>query len=78
MSTSQKAQSPAATGLSEDEETIASQKREATLAALFALRGAELHRTRRGGFTVSLPGRAAHFLDIDSLENFARRMEAEQ
>ena len=59
MHTTQKAQSPAATGLSAYENTstdIVSPKRETTLLARFAMKGAAVHRLADGGFIAALVG----------------------
>ena len=56
IGTTQKAQSPAATGLSADENTstdIVSLKRETTLIARCAMKGAAVHRLADGGFIVA-------------------------
>ena len=59
IGTTQKAQSPAATGLSANENTstsILDQKRETTLMARFAMKGAAVHRLADGGFIVAQMG----------------------
>lgn len=77
IGTTQKAQSPAATGLSADENTstdILGQKRETTLIARFALKGAAVHRLADGGFLVAQWGLSRHCVDFASLMAFARQM----
>ena len=77
IGTTQKAQSPAATGLSADENTstdILGQKRETTLIARFALKGAAVHRLADGGFIVAQWGLSRHCVDFASLLAFARQM----
>ena len=77
IGTTQKAQSPAATGLSADENTsteIVGQKRETTLIARFALKGAAVHRLADGGFIVAQWGLSRHCVDFASLVAFARQM----
>jgi len=77
MQTTQKAQSPAATGLSAYENTstdILGQKRETTLLARFALKGAAVHRLADGGFIVAQWGLSRHCVDFASLMAFARQM----
>ena len=77
IGTTQKAQSPAATGLSADENTstdILGQKRETTLIARFALKGAAVHRLADGGFIVAQWGLSRHCVDFASLMAFARQM----
>ena len=75
--TTQKAQSPAATGLSANETTnveILDPKRETTLIARFALKGAAVHRLADGGFIVAQWGLSRHCVDFASLVAFARQM----
>jgi len=75
--TTQKAQSPAATGLSANENTstnILDQKRETTLMARFAMKGAAVHRLADGGFIVAQLGLSRHCVDFASLMAFARQM----
>lgn len=77
MQTTQKAQSPAATGLSANENTstdILGQKRETTLIARFAMKGAAVHRLADGGFIVAQWGLSRHCVDFASLMAFARQM----
>lgn len=77
IGTTQKAQSPAATGLSAYENTstdILGQKRETTLIARFALKGAAVHRLADGGFIVAQLGLSRHCVDFASLMAFARQM----
>lgn len=77
IGTTQKAQSPAATGLSAYENTstdILGQKRETTLMARFALKGAAVHRLADGGFIVAQWGLSRHCVDFASLMAFARQM----
>lgn len=77
MQTTQKAQSPAATGLSANENTnteILDPKRETTLIARFALKGAAVHRLADGGFIVAQWGLSRHCVDFASLMAFARQM----
>ena len=77
MQTTQKAQSPAATGLSANENTnteILDPKRETTLIARFALKGAAVHRLADGGFLVAQWGLSRHCVDFASLMAFARQM----
>ena len=77
MQTTQKAQSPAATGLSANENTnteILDPKRETTLIARFAMKGAAVHRLADGGFIVAQWGLSRHCVDFASLMAFARQM----
>ena len=77
IGTTQKAQSPAATGLSAYKNTstdILGQKRETTLIARFALKGAAVHRLADGGFIVAQWGLSRHCVDFASLMAFARQM----
>jgi hypothetical protein len=77
IGTTQKAQSPAATGLSANEHTnveILDPKRETTLIARFALKGAAVHRLADGGFIVAQWGLSRHCVDFASLMAFARQM----
>ena len=77
IGTTQKAQSPAATGLSANENTntgILDQKRETTLIARFAMKGAAVHRLADGGFIVAQWGLSRHCVDFASLMAFARQM----
>jgi hypothetical protein len=77
IGTTQKAQSPAATGLSAYENTssdILGQKRETTLIARFAMKGAAVHRLADGGFIVAQWGLSRHCVDFASLMAFARQM----
>lgn len=77
MQTIQKAQSPAATGLSANENTnteILDPKRETTLIARFAMKGAAVHRLADGGFIVAQWGLSRHCVDFASLMAFARQM----
>ena len=77
IGTTQKAQSPAATGLSTNENTnteILDPKRETTLIARFALKGAAVHRLADGGFIVAQWGLSRHCVDFASLLAFARQM----
>ena len=77
IGTTQKAQSPAATGLSANENTsteIVGQKRETTLLAQFAMKGAAVHSLADGGFIVAQWGLSRHCVDFASLVDFARQM----
>ena len=77
IGTTQKAQSPAATGLSAYENTstgIVSPKRETTLIARFAIKGAAVHRLADGGFIVAQWGLTRHCADFAALVGFARQM----
>lgn len=77
IGTTQKAQSPAATGLSANENTnpeILDPKRETTLIARFAMKGAAVHRMADGGFIVAQWGLSRHCVDFASLMAFARQM----
>jgi len=77
IGTTHKAQSPAATGLSANENTstdILGQKRETTLIARFAMKGAAVHRLADGGFIVAQWGLSRHCVDFASLMAFARQM----
>lgn len=77
MQTTQKAQSPAATGLSANENTnteILDPKRETTLMARFAMKGAAVHRLADGGFIVAQWGMTRHCADFAALVGFARQM----
>ena len=77
IGTTQKAQSPAATGLSAYENTSTDtlgQKRETTLIARFAMKGAAVHRLADGGFIVAQWGLSRHCVDFASLMAFARQM----
>ena len=77
IGTTHKAQSPAATGLSANENTstdILGQKRETTLIARFAMKGAAVHRLADGGFIVAQWGLSRHCVDSASLMAFARQM----
>ena len=77
IGTTHKAQSPAATGLSAYENTstnILDQKRETTLMARFAMKGAAVHRLADGGFIVAQWGLSRHCVDFASLMAFARQM----
>ena len=77
IGTTQKAQSPAATGLSANENTnpeILDPKRETSLIARFALKGAAVHRLADGGFIVAQWGLSRHCVDFASLMAFARQM----
>ena len=77
MQTTQKAQSPAATGLSANENInieILDPKRETSLIARFALKGAAVHRLADGGFIVAQWGLSRHCVDFASLLAFARQM----
>ena len=77
IGTTQKAQSPAATGLSANENTnteILDPKRETTLIARFAMKGAAVHRLADGGFIVAQWGLSRHCVDFASLMAFARQM----
>ena len=77
IGTTQKAQSPAATGLSANENThteILDPKRETTLIARFAMKGAAVHRLADGGFLVAQWGLSRHCVDFASLMAFARQM----
>ena len=77
MQTTQKAQSPAATGLSANENInteILDPKRETSLIARFALKGAAVHRLADGGFIVAQWGLSRHCVDFASLMAFARQM----
>ena len=77
IGTTQKAQCPAAPGLSANENTnveILDPKRETTLIARFALKGAAVHRLADGGFIVAQWGLSRHCVDFASLMAFARQM----
>ena len=77
IGTTQKAQSPAATGLSANENTnqdIVSPKRETTVIARFAMKGAAVHRLADGGFLVAQWGLSRHCADFAALVGFARQM----
>ena len=77
IGTTQKAQSPAATGLSADENTstdIVSPKRETTLIARFAMKGAAVHRLSDGGFIVAQWGMTRAVPDLPALAAFGRMM----
>lgn len=77
IGTTQKAQSPAATELSANENTnteILDPKRETTLIARFAMKGAAVHRLADGGFIVAQWGLSRHCVDFASLMAFARQM----
>ncbi len=77
IGTTQKAQSPAATGLSANENTnteILDPKRETTLMARFAMKGAAVHRLSDGGYIVAQWGLSRHCVDFASLMAFARQM----
>ncbi len=77
IGTTQKAQSPAATGLSANENTnpeILDPKRETTLIAQFAMKGAAVHRLADGGFIVAQWGLTRHCADFAALAGFARQM----
>ena len=73
----QKAQSPVAAGLSANENTstnILDQKRETTLMARFAMKGAAVHRLADGGYVVAQWGMSRHCVDFAALVGFARQM----
>lgn len=80
MSDLQKAQSPAATGLSAKEtsdtaivaQPLEERKHEATLMAKLALRGHAVHRMVEGGYLVVFHGYVKRCADLDALEGFAR------
>ncbi len=75
MQTTQKAQSPAATGLSANENInteILDPKRETSLIARFALKGAAVHRLADGGFIVAQGGLSRRCVDFASLLALAR------
>ena len=77
IGTTQKAQSPAATGLSANENTnteFLDPKLETSLIARFALKGAAVHRLADGGFIVAQWGLSRHCVDFASLMAFARQM----
>ena len=77
IGTTHKAQSPAATGLSANENTstnILDQKRETTLMARFAMKGAAVHRLADGGYVVAQWGMYRHCVDFAALVGFARQM----
>ena len=77
IGTTQKAQSPAATGLSANENItieILDPKRETSLIARFALKGAAVHRLADGGFIVAQWGLSRHCVDFASLVALARQM----
>ena len=72
-----KSESPAATGLSAYENTnpeILDPKRETTLMARFAMKGAAVHRLADGGFIVAQWGLPRHCADFAALVGFARQM----
>lgn len=77
-STPQKAQSPAATGLSANENTtpdiLDPGKQEANLFARFALKGAAVHRLSDGGYIVCQWGLSRAVPDLPALAAFARLM----
>lgn len=77
IGTTQKAQSPAATGLSANENTnteILDPKRETTLIARFAMKGAAVHRLADGGYVVAQWGMSRHCADFAALVGFSRQM----
>lgn len=77
IGTTQKAQSPAATGLSANENTnpeILDPKRETTLIASFAMKGAAVHRLADGGFIVAQWGLTRAVPDLPALAAFGRMM----
>ncbi|MBK6867601.1 MAG: hypothetical protein IPG98_06615 [Burkholderiales bacterium] len=77
IGTTKKAQSPAATGLSANENTssdIVGAKRETTLIARFAMKGAAVHRLADGGYVVAQWGMSRHCVDFAALVGFARQM----
>ena len=77
IGTTQKAQSPAATGLSAYENTstnILDQKRETTLMARFAIKGAAVHRLADGGYIVCQWGLSRAIPDLPALAAFGRMM----
>lgn len=77
IGTTHKAQSPVAAGLSAYENTstgIVSPKRETTLMARFAMKGAAVHRLADGGFIVAQWGLTRHCADFAALVGFARQM----
>lgn len=77
IGTTQKAQSPAATGLSANENTnpeILDPKRETTLIANFAMKGAAVHRLADGGFIVAQRGLTRAVPDLPALAAFGRMM----
>ena len=84
MSTTQKAQSPAATELSANETTDApivvqpleERKHEATLMAKLALRGHSVHRMVEGGYLVVFHGYVKRCADLMALEDFAKQVGA--
>ena len=79
MSAAHKAQSPAATGLSADQnlqdtDILATSKQESTLFARFALKGAAVHRLADGGYLVAQWGLSRHVPDLSTLAAFGRVM----
>lgn len=84
MSTPQKAQSPAATGQSADQNTTiqivapetGERKRLATIVAKFALRGHVVHAMAEGGYLVCRHGYVRHCKDISTLEAFGKQVGA--
>lgn len=84
MSAVHKTQSPVAAGLSRNENTNSATvspaektgKSEATLRALFALKGAAVHRLEVGGYLVSQYGMTRHCADLPALAAFGRQMGA--
>jgi hypothetical protein len=85
MSTAQKSESPAVTGLIADERTESRasvtpapdhRKKVATLIAAMALSGHEVHELTAGGFMVVRWGTTRHCPDVAALECFARQIGA--
>jgi hypothetical protein len=85
MSTAQKSESPAATGLIADERTESRdsvtpapdrRKKVATLIAAMALSGHEVHELTGGGFIAIRWGMPRHCPDVAALECFARQIGA--
>ncbi|MBN9573740.1 MAG: hypothetical protein J0H16_07350 [Alicycliphilus denitrificans] len=78
IGTTQKAQSPAATGLSANEnstpEILDASKREANLFARFALKGAAVHRLADGGYVVCQWSLSRAVPDLPALAAFGRMM----
>ena len=77
IGTTQKAQSPAATGLSANENSnpaILDPKRETTVIARFAMKGAAVHRLADGGYIVCQWGLTRAVPDLPALAAFGRMM----
>ena len=78
IGTTQKAQSPAATGLSANENTspdiLDESNREANLFARFAQKGAAVHRLADGGYIVCQWSLSRAIPDLPALAAFGRMM----